>query len=110
MTDNNRQFLRKELHLAIEVITENNIYLGTTLDISKNGMAIQMDGPVYEKQNIQIGVFQVADGIEDIGEPFGLTGTVVWSRLLEVGKFGAGIKLDKLTAEEENYLAELLGY
>lgn len=108
--DNRRQFLRKEVHLAVEIVTGDNVFIGSTLDLSRGGMAVEIDGPVYDNEEVQIGVLHVADGFEDDTlPPLGLTGTVVWGRLMEPGRFTAGIRLDPLEESEERYLASMLG-
>lgn len=108
--DNRRQFLRKEVHLAVEIVTRDHIFIGSTLDLSRGGMAVELDGPIYDGEEIQIGVLHVVDGFEDDTIPIlGLTGTVIWGRLMEPGRFTAGIRLDPLEESEELYLASLLG-
>lgn len=108
--DNRRQFLRKEVHLAVEIVTEDAVYTGSTMDLSRGGMAVELDGPVYDDAEVQIGVINVVDGFEDDAVPIlGLTGRVAWGRLLEAGRFSAGIRLDPLEEQEEQYLASLLG-
>ncbi len=108
--DNRRQFLRKEMHLAVEIVTQDNIFTGNTLDLSRGGMSVEIDGPVYDNEEVQVGVIHVVDGFEDDTVPIlGLTGTVVWGRLLDAGRFTAGIRLDPLEEQEEQYLASLLG-
>ena len=107
---NRRQFIRKEVHLAVEIVTQDNIFTGNTVDLSRGGMAVEIEGPVYDKEEVQIGVINVVDGFEDDAVPIlGLSGTVVWARLLDAGRFCAGISLDPLEEEEEQYLASLLG-
>lgn len=108
--DNRRQFLRKQVHLAVEIITQDNIFIGNTHDLSRGGMAVEIDGPIYDNEEVQIGVLHVVDGFEDDAlPPLGLTGTVIWGRLMEPGRFMAGIRLDPLEESEELYLASLLG-
>ncbi len=108
--DNRRQFLRKEVHLAVEIVTANHVFTGSTIDLSRGGMAIEIDGPIYDNEEVQIGVINVVDGFEDDSVPIlGLSGIVAWGRLLEAGRFSAGIRLDPLEEEEEHYLASLLG-
>ncbi len=108
--DNRRQFLRKEVHLAVEIITSDNVYIGSTMDLSRGGMAVEIDGPIHDGEEVQIGVLHVVDGFEDDAlPPLGLTGTVIWGRLMEPGVFTAGIRLDPLEESEEQYLASLLG-
>jgi PilZ domain len=105
----NRRFhIRKEIHLAMEIITEDNIYLGISDDISKGGLALELDGPIYENQKIQLGVFKVLDGFEDDTPALGINGTVAWSRIIEPGKFQAGIRFIDLETQEESYLAHLI--
>jgi PilZ domain len=109
MDSNRRIHSRKELHLAVEIITEDNVYTGITDDISKGGMAIEIDGPVYDQQNVQVGVFKIVEGIEDSIAPTGINGKIVWARIMKPGIFSAGIRFINLGAEEESYLAELVG-
>ena len=41
--DNRRQFLRKEVHLAVEIVTPEAIYTGSTIDLSRGGMAVELE-------------------------------------------------------------------
>ena len=108
--DNRRQHVRRKIHLAIEVMTDEHIFTGSTVDVSRGGLAIEIDGPVYGNSRVQIGVFKVVEGIEDDETPvMGLTGDVVWARAIEPGLFSAGVRFDDLGAEEEHYLATLIG-
>ncbi|MBU1221803.1 PilZ domain-containing protein [Myxococcota bacterium] len=106
--DNRRKFIRKEIHMAVEIITESNIFTGITLDISKGGMAVEIDGPCYSPSNVQVGFFRIVDGIEEDQDPIGLAGSVAWARIIDPGRFSAGIKFDSLSKEEEAYIAWLL--
>jgi hypothetical protein len=108
--DNRRQFQRKEVHLAVEIVTPDHIFTGSTIDLSRGGMAVELDGPIYDNEEVQIGVINVVDGFEDDAVPIlGLSGIVAWGRLMDAGRFTAGIRLDPLEEGEEQYLASLLG-
>ncbi|MDA3863009.1 MAG: PilZ domain-containing protein [Deltaproteobacteria bacterium] len=107
--DNRRQHQRLEIHLAIEIVTENNIYEGITNDISKGGMSTELNGPLYKNDDVQIGFFKLSEGIEEEQNSFGVFGKIVWSRVLSPGKFSAGIKFQGLSEEEISYLGKLLG-
>ncbi|PKN26293.1 MAG: hypothetical protein CVU65_06150 [Deltaproteobacteria bacterium HGW-Deltaproteobacteria-22] len=108
--DNRRHFQRKEVHLAVEIVTPDHIFTGSTIDLSRSGMAVEIDGPIYDNEEVQIGVINVVDGFEDDSIPIlGLSGIVAWGRLMDSGRFSAGIRLDPLEEDEEQYLASLLG-
>ncbi len=107
--NNRRKYSRHELHLAVEIVTGDNIYYGITNDVSKGGMSILINGPVYDQEPIQVGVFRIVEGIEDSIPPLGINGVVAWSRIMEPGAFSAGIRFIDLGADEEAYLADLVG-
>ncbi|MBN2724399.1 MAG: PilZ domain-containing protein [Deltaproteobacteria bacterium] len=106
--DNRRKFKRKEIHLAVEIVTDKSIFTGITLDISKGGMAVEIDGPCYNSEKVQIGVFRIVDGIEEDQEVVGIIGEVAWARIIDPGRFSVGLKFEDLGEDEEEYIAELL--
>ncbi len=107
MPDLRRKHQRKKLHLAVEAVTSNHILLGTTKDISRGGMGVELDGPIME-QEVSIGLFRVVDGIEDDSPSVAIDCEVMWGKVMEPGRFTFGLRFLELTAEQERYIASLL--
>ena len=104
-----RKHQRVELALAVEVKTENAEFTAKTKDVSMGGCCILSPYPLKENSVLEISLFVVVDGIENIdGESLATKASVQWAIHDEEDQseynHAAGLQFVNLSTEQKNWL------
>jgi DNA-binding response OmpR family regulator len=95
-----RRFRRVPLHTRVRVQFDSEEVEGQTIDLSLNGMMVQLPGKVPPLSPVRVSIYDPNDG----GPPITASGSIV--RVL--GENCLGIHLNRLAPSENSRLQELL--
>ena len=109
MPHNQRVHKRFELHLSAEVRAGKRTFTAVTRNLSVGGCCLESAHPLAERDEVDVNLFLVVDGVEDERmPPLATHGTVQWVAETDDAHFAAGIKFTDLNPAQTQWLEQFL--
>ncbi len=104
-----RRAKRYDIQAAAEITTPGGVLQSITKNLSETGVCLVTKKMLEEGQKIQINLFLIVDGIEDISHPsLDLTAEVIWSAPSSEDEFQSGCHFVDLNTQQIEILRSFL--
>jgi len=110
MDSQRRQHLRTDVRLAAELDRgDRRPFTAVTRNVSVGGAALESAHPIHDGELFKLSLFLVEQDIEDeTMPPLVLGARVVWAAEGDHGRFTAGVRFEKISAAQTEWLAKFL--
>jgi hypothetical protein len=111
MSLDQRRHPRFDVRLSAEFLGKSGkLETATTKNVSAGGVALEIGHAALDDgQELQLSLFLVVEGIEDPSKPpLVVTARVIWTGESDDGSFAAGIRFEKITPAQTQWLERFL--